>query len=174
MRYVGTSQPGRLAFSPFVTTRSESVTKRALSLLRHFVTRPGRFGVFPPTGPTERVTSRRVTPRSIGSSSPVRLDPWIEYSTTTMTRFLRRKGAADYFGSLAAEITRAVANQYQLHRVHPLRGSPIRPQGSLYLPQGVRSGKTGGPRRVSPCARRVVCTTPGSPTRTGYLRSPGC
>ena len=70
---------------------------------------------------------------------------WIYYNRDGSVLFGTE--TREYFGiSAGRDRASGPRIRHQLHRVHSLRGPPDRPQGGLYLPERVRSGKTGGPR----------------------------
>ena len=70
---------------------------------------------------------------------------WIYYNRNGSVSFGTE--TREYFGILPAEIARAVPESViNCIACIVFAGSPIRPQGGLYLPKRLRSGKTGGSR----------------------------
>jgi hypothetical protein len=81
-----------------------------------------------------------------GSGRPAGLYGILDLLQLGRIGFVRHRNSRIFRNSAGRDRASGSRIGHQLHRVHRLRGSPIRPQGSLYLPKRVRSGKTGGSR----------------------------
>ncbi len=112
-------------------------------LLCYSITRESAFDMGLPSAARKGLHS---TPRP---GRPAGLYGILDFLQSERIGFVRHRDTGVFRDDAGRDRASGSGIRHQLHCLHDLRGPPDWPQGSLYLPERVRSGKAGGSRLAS-------------------------